>query len=86
MGARVRSAEIVERADDLQGGEDAERAVELAARGLAVEVAADEDGRGGRVLARAPGEHVAHGIDAHGEAGRLAQRAEPVPALPVHLA
>ncbi len=73
-------AALVQRAHDLEAGEDAERTVELAAGGLAVEVAADQHGAPGRIGAGAAGEHVADLVDADGEAGGFAVGAEAVAA------
>jgi hypothetical protein len=59
--------EIVERAHQFQTRQHAEHAVILAAGGLGVEVRADIDGKRVGIGARAAHEHVAHGVDAHGE-------------------
>ena len=56
----------------------AQRAVELAAAGLAVEVAAEQHRQPRRVAARPAGEHVADRVDPDGQAQRLAFGAEPV--------
>ena len=64
--------EVVEAAHDLEAGEDPERAVELAARGLAVEVAAAQPRQAARVAALPAPEHVADLVDAHAQASRLA--------------
>ena len=76
-------AVVVQRAHHLEGGEHAERAVELAAGRLAVEVAAEHHGRLVGVGALAPREHAAHAIDAELEPGFLAPGAEQVAAAPV---
>ena len=65
-GWRVTDAGAVQRADAFQGGEHAERAVELAAGLLRVQVAAEQHGRQGGLGALAPGEHVAHRVDGDG--------------------
>ena len=76
-------AVVVQRAHHLEGGEHAERAVELAAGRLAVEVAAEHHGRLVGVRALAPREHAAHAIDADLQPGFLAPGAEQVAAAPV---
>ncbi|MCY1240198.1 hypothetical protein D9M72_530330 [compost metagenome] len=73
-------AEVVHRANDFEAGEHAQHTVELAAGRLGVEMRTDIDGQSVRVGAGACEEHVAHTIDAHGEAGRLAPGLEqPAP-------
>ena len=76
-------SEVVEGADHFQPAEHAEHAVILAAGGLGVEMRADIDGRQARVRALAAGEHGAHFVDAHGQAGILAPALEQVAALAV---
>ena len=78
-------AQLVQCAHDFQAGYDAEGAVELAAGGLAIEVAAEQDGGAGRVAAGAAGEHVAHLVGAEGEARMFAPGAEAVAAGAVDL-
>ncbi len=70
--------EIVQRAQHLQPGEHAERAVELAAGRLGVEMRAHRDRRRGGVLALAAREHGADLVHRDGAAERLALLAEPV--------
>lgn len=74
-------AEVVEGADDFQPAQNAKDAVILAARGLRVEVGADVNGERVGVVAVAPGEHVAHGVEAHAQARRLAPRLKQRAAL-----
>ncbi len=73
-------AMIVEGPDHLERGQHAERAVELAASRLTVEVAAEQDRRPGRVGALPAGEHAAHAIDAECEPRRLAPAREQIAA------
>ena len=76
-------AGAMQRAQSLQRGEDAERAVKLAAGRLGVEMAADADRRDVGPLAFAPREHAAHVVDGDGAAERLRLRLEPVAYLAV---
>ena len=78
-------AEVVQRVHHLEPGEHAQRAVELAAGGLAVEMAAEQHRQALRIAAGAAGEHVADRIHPDGQPRRLALGAEPVAAAPVHL-
>ncbi len=81
---RVRGdVEVAEAPHHLQPGQHAERAVELAAGGLAVEVAAEEHRRALRVAPFAPGEHVAHRVDADRKAEGLAPFPEALAAARV---
>ena len=57
-------AGLVQGAHDLKAGEHAEHAVELATRGLRVEMAADRDRRARRVAALAAEHHVAEAVHA----------------------
>jgi hypothetical protein len=77
--------EIVQRAHDLEAGHDAVDAVELAPRGLAVDVAAGHHGRKRIVLARAAREDVAHLVDLDGAAGILRPLAEQIARLLVEI-
>ncbi|MCY1225621.1 hypothetical protein D9M72_378210 [compost metagenome] len=65
-------AQVVERAHDLQAGQHAEVAVELAARGLGVDMAAGGHGARVGVAAGAACEDVADLVDAHVEPGLAA--------------
>ena len=78
-------AEIVQAAHYLQPGEDAECAVEFAAAGLAVQMAAEQHRQAGGIAAWASGEHVADLIDPHGQAGGFALGAEFPPAAAVRV-
>ena len=73
--------EVVERARHLQARQNAEHAVELAARRLRVEMRADIDRQRVRVRAGARHEHVAHAVDAHLKPRRLAPAPEQMAAL-----
>ncbi len=64
--------QIVQAADHLQPTQDPQHPVIAPAGGLGVKVTAHVDGQGFGVSARAGGEHVAHGIDAHRATGGLA--------------
>ena len=77
--------EVVERAHDFERAEHAERAVELAAGRLGVEMAAHHHRSERVVLARAPGEHVAHLVDLDRAAGRFAPGAEQLAGLLVEI-
>ena len=77
---------VVEGADDLQAGEHAVSAVELAAGGLGIEMAAGHDGRQGWVGTGAAREDVAHLIDLDRAAGLACPAHEQVAALAVHVA
>ncbi len=77
--------EIVQRAEHLEPGQHAEDAVELAAGRLRVEVAAHHHGREMILGAFAPREHVAHGVDGHGQAGGRAPAGEEVASLLVEV-
>src|SRR3546814_4284358 len=85
-GRRRLDAVVVQGADDLEAGQHAEHAAELAAGRLGVEVAAGGDRRQRRVAARAPGEDVAHPVDGDGAAGLLAPAHEEVAPLAVEVA
>ena len=78
-------AVIVQAAHHLQPGEDTVVAVELAARGLRVDVAAGDDRRQGVVPAGPAREDVAHGIDLDAAARLLAPADEEVAGLAVQL-
>ena len=65
----------MQRAQRFQRGEHAERAVELAAGRLGVEMAAHGDGRDIVALAAAARKHGAHVVDGDG----AAERAAPAP-------
>ena len=65
-------AQIIERPHDFQPREHAQNPVVLAACRLGIEVRAHVNRQRVRVRARAGGEHVAHGVHAHGAAGFLA--------------
>ena len=64
--------EIVQGADDLEPGQHAVVAVELAAGGLGVDMAAGHDRRQRIILAGPAGEDVAHLVDGDGAARLLA--------------
>ena len=72
-------ARLVKRPQHLEPREDAQHTVELAARGLGVQVAAHGDGRQVRAPPRAGGEHVARLVHDHRHSQRIALRPEPVP-------
>ncbi len=80
-----RDVEVVQRAQHFQPGDNAERAVELAAGGLAIQMRAHQHRQAVGIPALAPGEHVAHGIGPHLGAERLAMGAEKVAAAAVLL-
>ena len=65
-------AEIVHRADNFESAEHTQDAVIFAAGRLGVEVRAHIDRQRILVFTGAGGEHVAHGVNAHGHAGCLA--------------
>ena len=75
--------EVVQGAHDLQPRQDAQGTVEFAAGGLAVEVAAEQHRQPVGIAAGPAREHVADGVDAHGQAERLAFGAESVAAAAV---
>ena len=74
---------VVQRAHDFQPGHDAVGAVELAARGLRIEVAADRDGQRTGIGAGAPREDVADAVHLDRHAGLLAPAHELVAPAPV---
>ena len=78
-------AEVVEGADHLEAREHAVDAVELAARRLAVDMAAGHHRRERVVLASPAGEDVAHLVDADGAAGLLAPLDEEIARRLVHV-
>ena len=78
-------AGALHRAQRLKGCQHAERAVELAAGRLGVEMAAHGDGRDIVALAGAAGEHGAHVVDGDRAAERLRLRREPVAHLAVEI-
>ncbi len=78
-------AEVVQAVHHLQAGQHAERAVEFSPAWLAVEMAAEQHRQAVRIATGAAGEHVADGIDAHGQPGGLAFGAEAVAAALVHV-
>jgi len=63
----------------------AQRAIELAAGRLRVEMTAERDRRNVRPRTLAPREHVAHVVDRDGAAERFRLRAKPVAHLPVEI-
>ena len=69
---------VIQRPHNFQSRQHAIRTVELAAGWLAVQMAAGNNGRQGIVPARAPGEHIAHGIVGDGAARFLAPVAKQV--------
>ncbi len=77
---------VVQAAHRLQPGEHAVGAVELAAHGLAVQVAAGHDRGPGVVRPGAPREDVAHSVDPDRAARRLAPAHEEVARLLVQVA
>jgi hypothetical protein len=80
-GAAGADPQIADRADQFQPRQHPQHPVEPPARRLGVEVASDIDGVEiglGPLVAK---EHVAHGIDAHAHAGRLAPGLQQAPAL-----
>ncbi|MNP37646.1 hypothetical protein D3C76_1311050 [compost metagenome] len=77
--------QVVERAHHFEAGHDAVAAIELAAGGLGVDVAAGHDGRQGRVAPGAAGEDVADGVDADRAAGLFAPVYEQVASLAVEV-
>ena len=85
-GSPRRVAGVVERADDLQAGENPVGAVELAAGRLGVQVAAGHHRRQGGVGAGAAGKDVAHLVHLDGAAGLLRPTHEQVASLTVHVA
>ena len=76
---------VVQRANHLDAGEDAVIAIELAARGLRVDVAAARDGRKVRVLSRTAHEHVADLVDRDGEASLLRPRHDEIAPLAIEV-
>ena len=74
---------VIEGADHLERAEHAERAVELAAGRLAVEMAAEQHGRAVLFGPLASGEHGAHPIDADREPGLVTPSTEQIAAPPV---
>ena len=78
-------AGFVQGAHDLEPGQHAEHAVELAARGLGVEVAADRDRRARRVAALAAEHHVAEAVHRERQADRLAPAAKEMAGLAVEI-
>jgi hypothetical protein len=75
--------EVVERAQDLEPGKQAEHAVELAARPLRVEMAADEHRRQAGIGPLAAQEHVAEPVDGERIPAFLGPALELVANLPV---
>ena len=78
-------AEVVQRADDLQPGEDAKDAVILAAGRLGVEVRADIDRQRVGIRPFAAGKHGAHLVDAGFEPRRIAPALEQMPPFAVRV-
>ena len=76
-------AGLVQRAHHLEPGENAEHAVELAARGLRVEVTADGDGPARRVPSRPAQRHVAEAVGGERKPDLRAPAREQRPSLPV---
>ena len=76
---------LVQRAHHLQPGQHAQNAVELAARRLRVQMAADGDRLARRIAARPAEDHVADAIDAQRQPGRLAPALEQRPALAIQI-
>ncbi len=74
-----------ERAQDLQSREDPEITVELAARGLRVDVAAGQHHRGRRVAAAADREDVAGAVDLDRAAGIAQPPDDAIAALAIEL-
>ena len=72
-------AEIVKRAHNFQTAEHAEDPIELATRGLRIQMTAKSYGRDIASLTRPDSKHVADLIDQDGAAECLALAAEPVP-------
>src|SRR5215510_11840367 len=73
--------EIVQGAYEFEAAENTQYAVELAARRLGVEMAADIDRQSIGIGALTAEEHVAHGIDAHDKPGLLAPGLKQAPAF-----
>ena len=71
-GRRVWDAVVVEAAADFERRHHAVAAIEAPARGLGVEMAAAHHRRGSGILAGTAGEDVAHAVDTHRQARRLA--------------
>ncbi|MNF89318.1 hypothetical protein D3C84_718360 [compost metagenome] len=77
--------EVVERAHHFQARQHAEAAVELAAGGLGVDVAAGHHRRQLRVAPSAPGKDIAHPIDADAAPGLLGPLHEQIAGLSVEV-
>ena len=75
----------MQRAHRFKRAKDAERAVELAAGRLRIEMRAHGDRAKSGIFARPAREHVADLVDGNGAAERLALRLEPVAHLPVEI-
>ncbi len=69
-------AKVIHRPNGLERAQHAQNAIVFPARGLRVEVRAHIDRQSIRVGAFAGHEHIAHGIDAHRQARRIAPRFE----------
>ncbi|MNI32262.1 hypothetical protein D3C73_861690 [compost metagenome] len=78
-------AMVIQRAQHFQPGQHAVVAVELAARGLSVDVAAGHDGGQVVVAARAAREDIADGVHAHVTAGLLYPAHEQVAPLAIQV-
>ena len=76
---------VVEGAHDFEARQHAQHAVELAAIGLGVEMAADGDRRQCLILARPPREDITERVRVDAAAGVSAPRDEQVPALLVQV-
>ncbi len=83
IGFSVAMPRIVQCAHQFQPGQHAVDAVEAAAFGLRVEVAADQHRRGFGIGAGAPREQVAHRIDADRHAGLAAPLRETLAPTPI---
>ena len=74
-------AEIIQRPDHLQRAENAENTVILAAGRLGIQMAAQHHRKRIGVRAFAPGKHVAHAVDPHGQALVFTPLGEQITAL-----
>ncbi|MNQ66851.1 hypothetical protein D3C85_813530 [compost metagenome] len=79
-------AQVIQGAQHLQAGQHAEAAVEFAAGGLGVDMAAGHHRRQGGITSGTAGEDITHRVDSHRAAGLFAPAHEQVAGLAIQVA